>query len=163
VRLVVSGGVRLICNGSSTLRMSKSSCARIVRWRHFTHAPIGAHAMNIKLHNMDEDRVFTTAGPNVEFDIADSGRSIVGVTLKLSDGTLIHYPTGEGKKQLSSSLIAPGDYSATVVISATKFAFGDTYDTRILIGGTKAVSAKGTLPEDVPHDQDFEMFTLRVV
>ncbi len=118
--------------------------------------------MDIKRHNMDKNRVFTTKGPNVEFELSDAGQANVAITLRLADGTLIHYPTGNGRKELASSLIPPGDYGAVVTISAVSFEFGSTYDSRVLIGGKKAISATGSIPDDQPVDQDFDMFVLRV-
>lgn len=118
--------------------------------------------MEIKRHNMSAGRVFTTSGPSVEFEISDSGQANVAVTLRLSDGTLIHYPTGLGSTELTSSLIPPGDYGAVVTISAVAFEFGKTYDSRIVIGGKKAISSKGTIPDDQPVEQEFGLFVLRV-
>lgn len=118
--------------------------------------------MDIKRHNMSAKRVFTAAGPNIEFELSDSGQANVAITLRLSDGTLIHYPTGLGKTELSSSLIPPGEYSAVVTISAVAFEFGRTYDSRILIGSKKAISAKGAIPDEEPVDQEFDLFVLRV-
>jgi hypothetical protein len=121
----------------------------------------GAH-MQIKRHNMSGSRVFATDGPNVEFEISDSGQANVAITLRLSDGTLIHYPTGLGQTELSSSLIAPGEYGAVVTVSAVAFEFGRMYDARILIGGKKAISAKGSIPDGQPAEMELDLFVVRV-
>jgi hypothetical protein len=119
--------------------------------------------MNIKLHNMGSTRVFKTSGPSVDFVLADIGQTNVSISLRLSDGTVFHYPKGMGKSQTESTLLPPGDYRCVVTVSAADMGtFGSTYDSVLTIGGKKAVSTSGAIPPGQDVDQDFELFVLRV-
>ncbi len=119
--------------------------------------------MKINLHNMGATQVFKTKGPSVDFGFTDEGQANVSISLRLSDGTVFHYPTGMGKSQTESSLLPAGDYRCVVTISAVDLGtFGNTYNSTLTIGGKKAVSATGSIPSGQDVDQDFELFVLRV-
>ena len=63
--------------------------------------------MEIKLQNLDDDRVLQVGGPRVEVVLDDAGQANVTITLSIDDGTHFHFP---GDPWPQSTLLPPGDY-----------------------------------------------------
>mgnify|MGYP001365104290 CR=1 FL=1 len=118
--------------------------------------------MKVKLHNI-QGGVFSAAGPQVAFELGDTGQANTAIHVTLSDGTHFHFPDGSSPGSAASTVLPPGDYTVVVLVAAFGHgAFGRTYRSTVRIGGRKAASATGTLPAGTDAESDFQAFVLRV-
>lgn len=118
--------------------------------------------MEIKLHNV-RGGVFATSGPQVDFELADAGQANVTVHVALSDGTHFHFPDGAATGTARSTVLPAGDYTCVVLVAAFGHgAFGRHYKSTVAIGGRKAASATGSLPDGSDAETDTQAFVLRV-
>lgn len=118
--------------------------------------------MEIKLQNVDDDRVLQVKGPRVEVVLSDAGQANVAMALSLQDGTHFHYPLTGTPDAPQSTLLPPGRYTCVLQITAIDLNFGRTYKSKVSVGGTVVATAKGTIPAGEDVDQAFRLFVLKV-
>jgi hypothetical protein len=118
--------------------------------------------MQIKLHNITGG-VFATSGPQVNFQLGDTGQANVVVHIALSDGTHFHFPDGSPAGTPQSTVLPQGDYTCVVLVAAFDHgSFGRSFQSTVSIAGTKVASAAGSLPAGTNAETDTQAFILRV-
>jgi hypothetical protein len=120
--------------------------------------------MNFTKHNLDPNTVLSVSGPHVPFKIRDTGQGAVALTLRMSEGTVIHFPNQQGNELLTSVLMPQGRYDVVVVASIVPMpGLGRNYNTVVTIGGTKVLSARGTLAAGAHSANGLASFVLDVL
>ena len=119
--------------------------------------------MNIKLQNVDDNRVLRVKGPRVEVVLEDAGQANVTMALSVEDGTHFHYPLPGTPDAPQSTLLRPGTYTCVLQVTAIDLNFGRSYKSKVKVAGTVVAGAKGTIPAGQDVDQDFTLFVLEVV
>jgi hypothetical protein len=118
--------------------------------------------MEIKLQNVDADRVLQVKGPRVEVVLEDAGQANVTMMLSVQDGTHFHYPLSGTPDAPQSTLLPPGSYTCVLQITAIDLNFGRSFKSKVTVGGKVVATAKGTIPAGEDVDQAFKLFALKV-
>jgi hypothetical protein len=119
--------------------------------------------MDIKLKNLDEQRVLAVKGLQVSVLMQDDGQALVTMSLTIADGTHFHYPDDQVRGVAGATRLAPGLHHCALRIAALNLPpFGRTYKSKVSIDGVVVATAQGTLAPDVQDDSAVRLFSLQV-
>lgn len=119
--------------------------------------------MKFTKHNLGANADLTVQGPHVPIKIRDTGQGAVAVTLRMSEGTVIHFPNQQGNELTTSVLMPKGRYDVVVVASIVPMpGLGKSYKTVIALGGVKVLSASGSMAVGAASENDLASFVLVV-
>lgn len=118
--------------------------------------------MDITYENVNHNRVHTTQGPGVRFDLVNNGTAAVRAMLTVDDGIHIGYPAKNGGNVKATRTLDGGVHPAAVVIAAQAAEGRRDYDFSIAINGVIVVRVVGSVPDDKTVETEFGLFQLRV-
>jgi hypothetical protein len=119
--------------------------------------------MELKLSKSVVKGVYVTSGPQVLFELGDTGQANVMVNAALSDGTHFQFPDGSGVQTSRTTVLPPGDYNCAIVVAAFSHgAFGSSYNTSVSIGGKQVATATGDVADGSDEEDAVRSFVLRI-
>lgn len=118
--------------------------------------------MKIEFEHVDADRLHTTQGPGVRFDLVNKGTAPVRAMLTIDQGVHIGHPSKSGGNVKAMRTLASGLHQAAVFVSATAVDARRDYDFAIAINGVVVVRAAGSVPADETSEWDDRSFQLNV-
>lgn len=120
--------------------------------------------MDITYENVNQNRVHTTQGPKVRFDLVNNGTAGVRAILTVDDDISINFPSEDGGSvTVTRTLTKIGVvHPAAVVIAAEAAPGRRDYDFSIAINGKVVVRCKGSVPNNQTTEMKVGPFQLRV-